>query len=139
MSSSSNKSGKLFEGKTAWFSPTVPSKRKKEWFQKGGQVDEIEEADFIFSNTFDGDIVNYFSERPGFKARYPVTIFHPEFIHACVIKHSFKAVPIGTQIVLPQPLSHLLLPEQDCQKSETEANDCQKTSSRMKTPIEGME
>lgn len=98
---------KIFSGKTAWFSQTVPSELKKEWFNHGGRVETIDEADFIFSAEYDGDIVHYFNGKSGFRNKYPVTLFHPDFIRECVIRKSFKSVPIGSFALLPQFLMHM--------------------------------
>lgn len=91
---------KPFEGRTAWFAINVTQRQKHLWFSNGGQVETLNRADYIFSESFSNDIA---MNRIG-GGKYPIAIFHPKFIDVCVREGCLDRVPAGWFHVIPEEL-----------------------------------
>ena len=95
-------SGLLFDRKTAWFAVDVAAEVKHLWFVNGGEMETLEHADYVFSGRYeDEEVQQSLSGRPG---KYPVAVFHPDFIEAVCAEKCMTSVPIGRFLLMPVAL-----------------------------------
>ena len=96
----------LFYGKSAWFACNVDADVKHLWFSRGGLVETVERADYVFSERLEDEELQQRLKQQ--VRQYPVAVFHPKFIEVVVKAQDFQAVPVGQFLVLPTALQAAL-------------------------------
>lgn len=98
----------LFSGKTAWFAVNVSAETKHAWFTHGGEVETAEKADYVFSERYEDEEMLQKLQLRQKDCKYPIAVFHPDFIRTVCAHESLTSVPIAKFLLLPLALQAIL-------------------------------
>ncbi|OWF46937.1 telomere repeats-binding bouquet formation protein 2-like isoform X2 [Mizuhopecten yessoensis] len=97
----------FLQGQTAWFSSSVSKRKVKLWMKHGGLIEEIDHAQFIFSEDEEAaDTKQIFSSEAYLDEH--LAVFHAMYVTDCVKQKNGSKIPLGDYFLPPKDVQQLI-------------------------------
>ncbi|ESP00546.1 hypothetical protein LOTGIDRAFT_149761 [Lottia gigantea] len=97
----------MFDGVTAWFSSSVDDNTVTDWKSEKGEVKDLDEAQFIFSNESEARDTKSLYKSNAYLNEH-LAIFHSQYIVDCLQNGDTRNIVLGRYFLPPLPLQHFM-------------------------------